>query len=239
MAKNTYGTGCFLLLNTGEAPVASKNRLLTTVAWEIDGKMEYALEGSVFMGGAVVQWLRDGLGIIKSSSDVETLAASVPDSGGVVLVPAFTGLGAPHWDPHARGLLHGITRGTTRAHIARAALEAIAHQSSELLDAMQRDADIPLEEVRVDGGASANDLLMQIQADLLGVAVVRPDNVETTAFGAACLAGLATGFWSSREEISNQWKIDRRFEPKGDRGQIDSAKARWAKAVERAGNWAD
>lgn len=238
MAKNTYGTGCFLLLNTGEVPVASKNRLLTTVAWEIDGKMEYALEGSVFVGGAVVQWLRDGLGIIKSSSEVEALAASVPDSGGVVMVPAFTGLGAPHWDPHARGLLHGITRGTTRAHIARAALEAIAHRSSDLLEAMQRDAELPLEEVRVDGGASANDLLMQFQADLLGVPVVRPDNVETTAFGAACLAGLATGYWNSRDEISGKWKINRRFNPGGDRKQIESARAMWAKAVERAGNWA-
>lgn len=238
MAKNTYGTGCFLLLNTGETPVASKNRLLTTVAWEVGGTMEYALEGSVFTGGAVVQWLRDGLAIIENSSEVESLAASVPDSGGVVLVPAFTGLGAPHWDPNARGLLHGITRGTTRAHIARAALDAIAHQSSELLEAMQRDAEIPLEEVRVDGGASANNLLMQIQADLLGVQVMRPANVETTAFGAACLAGLANGFWKNREEINQRWKIDRRFEPKGNLEQIEQAKAVWAKAVDRAAHWA-
>lgn len=239
MAKNTYGTGCFLLLNTGNKPVASQNRLLTTVAWEIGGKTEYALEGSVFVGGAVVQWLRDGLGIIENSGDVEALAASVPDSGGVVLVPAFTGLGAPHWDAHARGLLHGITRGTTRAHIARAALEAIAHQSNELLQGMQRDAELPLEEVRVDGGASANNLLMQIQADLLGVPVVRPANVETTAFGAACLAGLATEFWKNQEEIGAQWKVDRRFEPQGDREQIKPATMLWAKAVERARNWTD
>jgi glycerol kinase len=212
MAKNTYGTGCFLLMNTGAKPLTSKHQLLTTVAWKRN-ELCYALEGSVFVGGAVVQWLRDGLGIIERSADVEALAASVPDTGGVYFVPAFTGLGSPHWDPHARGTIVGLSRGSTRAHIARAALDAIAFQSAELLAAMQSDASQPLLELRVDGGATSNDLLMQFQADILGVPVIRPRITETTALGAAYLAGLATGFWKSTEELSRNWQVDRRFEP--------------------------
>ncbi len=203
MAKNTYGTGCFMLMNTGEKPVRSQNRLLTTVAWRIGTVTHYALEGSVFMGGATIQWLRDGLGIIEKSSEAEALAASVPDNGGVYLVPAFTGLGAPHWDSTARGSILGLTRGSTRAHIARAAIEAIAFQSAELAAAMQDDAGIALTELRVDGGASTNNMLMQFQADLLGTPVVRPRMTETTALGAAYLAGLAVGFWQSQAEITN------------------------------------
>src|SRR6185295_13227815 len=199
MAKNTYGTGCFLLLNTGRRPVASASRLLTTPAWRIGGATDYALEGSVFVGGAVVQWLRDGLGLIRSSAEVEALAASVPDAGGVVLVPAFTGLGAPHWDPYARGTLVGITRGTTAAHIARAALEGIAYQVVDVLAAMEADSGVPITELRVDGGATANNLLMQLQADLAGVPVVRPRVQETTALGAAYLAGLAVGVWKDTD----------------------------------------
>ncbi len=197
MAKNTYGTGCFMLLNTGEQAVASRNNLVTTVAWKRNDRIDYALEGSVFIAGAVVQWLRDGLQIVRSASEIEALAASVPDNGGVYLVPAFTGLGAPHWDAYARGTMFGLTRGATRAHIARAALEAIAFQSADVLAAMQMDADIALTELRVDGGAAANNLLMQFQADLLGVPVVRPKVLETTALGAAYLAGLAVGYWKS------------------------------------------
>src|SRR5207247_2565139 len=193
--------GCFMLMNTGTKPIASKNNRLTTVAWRIGNRTEYALEGSIFIAGAVVQWLRDGLGIIESSSEVEALAAQVADTGGVYLVPAFAGLGAPHWDPYARGLLAGITRGTTAAHIARAALEGIAFQVADVLDVMQKDSGIPIQELRVDGGASANNLLMQIQADLLGVPVVRPKVTETTALGAAYLAGLAAGFWKSRDDV--------------------------------------
>ena len=206
LTKNTYGTGCFLLQNTGERPVASRNRLLSTVAWQVGGKTMYALEGSVFIGGAVVQWLRDGLGIIKESSDVEALALSVPDSGGVYLVPAFAGLGAPHWDPYARGTIVGITRGTTAAHIARAALESIAFQVADLLEAVRDDAGIDLAELRVDGGAAANDALLQFQADLLGVPVVRPKVTETTALGAAYLAGLAVGFWDSTDALARHWQ---------------------------------
>ena len=206
MAKNTYGTGCFLLQNTGERPVASANRLITTVAWKIGARTEYALEGSVFIGGAVVQWLRDGLGLIRQSSDVERLSATVPDNGGVYLVPAFAGLGAPHWDAYARGTIVGLTRGSNAGHIARAALESIAYQVGDLLDAVHRDAGIALEELRVDGGAARNDMLMQFQADLLGVPVVRPAVTETTAIGAAYLAGLAVGFWGSPDEISRQWQ---------------------------------
>lgn len=213
MAKNTYGTGCFMLMNTGEKPVVSNNRLLTTVAWRIDGRTEYALEGSIFIGGAVVQWLRDGLGMIKQAPDIEALAASVPDTGGVHLVPAFAGLGAPHWDGHARGTITGLTRGTTSAHIARAALEGIALQTVDVLGAMQADSGIKLRELRVDGGAAANNLLMQMQADFAGVPVVRPSVTETTALGAAYLAGLAVGFWKSRNEIAGQWAVDARFEP--------------------------
>lgn len=213
MAKNTYGTGCFMLLNIGEQPMVSRHQLLTTVAWQLAGRTEYALEGSVFMGGATVQWLRDGLGIIRQSDEVEALAASVPDNAGVYLVPAFTGLGAPHWQPHARASLFGMSRGTTRAHIARAALEAIAYQSADVLTAMQNDAGLRLRELRVDGGAARNDLLMQFQADLLDVAVVRPRITETTALGVAYLAGLAVGFWQSPDELTALWQAERRFEP--------------------------
>jgi glycerol kinase len=236
MAKNTYGTGCFLLMNTGTTPLASSNRLLTTIAWQTTD-LRYALEGAVFVGGAVVQWLRDGLGIIERSADVEALAASVPDAGGVYLVPAFTGLGSPHWDAYARGTMVGLSRGTTRAHIARAALEAIAFQSAEVLMAMQRDAHHPLVELRVDGGATANDLLMQFQADLLGVPVVRPQVTETTALGAAYLAGLGTGFWSSPAEVAANWRAERRFEPRMPRDEAATRLARWAQAVERSRGW--
>ena len=239
MAKNTYGTGCFLLMNTGHAPVASTNRLLSTVAWTgVDASPSYALEGSVFMGGAVVQWLRDGLGLVRRASEVEALAASVPDSGGVVLVPAFTGLGAPYWDPHARGTLLGLSRGSGAAHIARAALEAIAMQSVDLVDAMARDGAAPLAELRVDGGAAANDLLMQLQADLLGVPVLRPRLLETTAFGAACLAALGCGLWMRPQDIATHWQLDRCFEPRWPAARRDEARALWARAVERARAWA-
>jgi glycerol kinase len=237
MVKNTYGTGCFMLMHLGRHPVASHNRLLTTVGWRIDGETDYLLEGSVFMGGATVQWLRDGLGIIGKSSDVEALAASVPDSGGVFMVPAFVGLGAPHWDPYARGSLTGLTRGSNRAHIARAALEAIAYQSAELMTAMQKDASLPPTEVRADGGAARNDLLMQFQADLLGVPVVRPQVTETTALGAAYLAGLAVGFWDSQEEIAAQWASERRFEPVMGADQRAALLAQWGRAVERSKAW--
>ncbi|HMV94042.1 glycerol kinase GlpK [Thauera aminoaromatica] len=239
MAKNTYGTGCFLLMNTGHVPVASAHRLLTTVGWTgVDAAPSYALEGSVFMGGAVVQWLRDGLGLVKRASEVEALAASVPDSGGVVLVPAFTGLGAPYWDPHARGTLLGLSRGSGAAHIARAALEAIAMQSADLVQAMARDGAAPLAELRVDGGAAANDLLMQMQADLLGVPVLRPRLLETTAFGAACLAALGCGLWKRPQEIATHWQLDRRFEPRWPAARRDEARAVWVRAVERARAWA-
>lgn len=211
MVKNTYGTGCFMLMNTGTKPIASRNNLLTTVAWRIGNRTEYALEGSIFIAGAVVQWLRDGLQIIQSSSEVESLASQVPDNGGVYVVPAFAGLGAPHWDQYARGLIVGLTRGSNRSHIARAALEGIAYQVADVLQAMQSDAKIRLKELRVDGGACANNLLMQFQADLLGVSVVRPRVSETTALGAAYLAGLAVGFWKDQSEIAAQWQIDRRF----------------------------
>ncbi|MEO8133153.1 MAG: glycerol kinase GlpK, partial [Betaproteobacteria bacterium] len=237
MAKNTYGTGCFLLMNTGGEAVASKNDLLTTVAWDCGAGLQYALEGSVFIGGAVVQWLRDGLGIIRTADEVEALARSVPDSGGVVLVPAFAGLGAPHWDPYARGSLFGITRGTSAAHLARAALDSIALQSAELLDAMLADSGIALTELRVDGGATANNLLMQAQADLLGVPVVRPKVLETTALGAAYLAGLATGYWSAPGEIAANWQVDRRFEPMMSRDEATALRARWSEAITRAKNW--
>lgn len=236
MAKNTYGTGCFMLMNTGLEPLHSANRLLTTIAWET-GERHYALEGSVFVGGAVVQWLRDGLGLIERSADVEALAASVPDTGGVYLVPAFTGLGSPHWDAYARGLLVGLSRGTTRAHLARAALEAIAFQNAEVLAAMQKDARRPLSELRVDGGATANDLLMQFQADLLGVPVVRPRVTETTALGAASLAGLSVGFWQSTDELAANWRVDRRFEPAMARDAAAARMRQWSRAVERSRGW--
>jgi glycerol kinase len=237
MAKNTYGTGCFALLNTGTRPLMSQHRLLTTVAWQRE-VTQYALEGSVFVAGAVVQWLRDALGVIASSAEVEALAVSVADSDGVHFVPAFAGLGSPHWDPHARGAIVGLSRGSTRAHIARAALEAIAFQSAELLTAMQQDAGQALSELRVDGGAAVNNFLMQFQADLLGVAVVRPRTTETTALGAAYLAGLAVGFWKSLEEVARNWRIERRFEPAMSRDEAASRLKRWSLAVERARGWA-
>lgn len=236
-AKNTYGTGCFLVLNTGRDAIASTNRLLTTVLWEQGGGLDYALEGSIFVAGAVVQWLRDGLGIIRDSAEVEALAASVPDAGGVFLVPAFTGLGAPHWDPYARGTIVGLTRGSSAAHIARAALEAIAFQVADVVAAMEADSDIALSELRVDGGASRNDLLMQLQADLLGVPVVRPKVTETTALGAAYLAGLAVGFWSDRAEVEGQWKLDRRFEPTWNAEQRAGRLHGWHRALERSKGW--
>ena len=231
MVKNTYGTGCFMLMHTGTEAVRSQNRLLTTVAWQRGGQREYALEGSVFVAGAVVQWLRDGLGIIKSSADVEALAASVPDNGGVYFVPAFTGLGAPHWDPEARGTISGLTRGSNAGHIARAAVESMAYQTADLIAAMQADSAISLTELRVDGGAARNNALMQFQADLLGVPVVRPKITETTALGAAFLAGLAVGYWQSSEEISRQWQVDRRFEPVMAKERVKSLRAGWQRAV--------
>ena len=238
LAKNTYGTGCFLLMNTGRKAVASTNNLVTTIAWKRDGATDYALEGSVFIGGAVVQWLRDGLRIIRRSDEVEALARTVPDNGGVYFVPAFAGLGAPHWDAYARGSMFGLTRGATGGHVARAALESIAYQSAEVLAAMERDAGITLSELRVDGGATASDLLMQFQADLLGVPVVRPKVLETTALGAAYLAGLAVGFWKSADDVKRNWRIDKRFEPAMSRDEAGRLRAGWEKAVERAKAWA-
>ncbi len=238
MVKNTYGTGCFMLMHTGEQPVSSRNKLLTTAACQIGNKREYALEGSVFVAGAVVQWLRDGLGIIKTSAEVEPLAASVTDNGGVYLVPAFTGMGSPHWDPYARGAILGLTRGSTAGHIARAALESIAYQSAEVLHAMEADSGIKLSELRVDGGATRNDMLMQFQADLLDVPVVRPKVTETTALGAAYLAGLAVGYWKDESDIAAQWQVDRRFEPAMARDQAGALMTGWRKAVGRAKGWA-
>jgi glycerol kinase len=237
LTKNTYGTGCFMLQHTGTRPVASRNRLLTTVAWKRGAQMEYALEGSVFIGGAVVQWLRDGLEFFRSAAEIEALAASVPDSGGVFLVPAFAGLGAPHWDSFARGAMMGLTRGTTRAHIARAALESIAFQVADLLQAMHADAGIPLSELRVDGGAAANNLLLQFQADLLGVPVVRPTVTETTALGAAFFAGLATGVWKNLQALEGSWKVERRFEPRMPRAEAAALIDQWRRAVDRAKKW--
>ena len=242
-AKNTYGTGCFMLMNTGGVAVPSRNRLLTTVGWQgpaaaNQGRTAYCLEGSVFMAGATVQWLRDGLQMIQNAADIEPLAASVPDTGDVYLVPAFAGLGAPDWDGRARGTLVGLTRGSTRAHIARAALEAIALQSADIFGAMSRDSGIALTELRVDGGACRNDLLMQLQADLAGVPVVRPRVTETTALGAAYLAGLATGVWSGGDEIAAQWAVDRRFEPRLAESERRGRIARWREAVARARGWA-
>ncbi len=239
MIKNTYGTGCFMLMNTGTKLIASKNNLLTTVAWRIGGRTEYALEGSIFIAGAVVQWLRDGLGLIKTSAEIEALAASVADNGGVYLVPAFAGLGAPHWDQYARGLVAGLTRGTTAAHLARAALEGIAYQVHDVLHAMQADSGIKLRELRVDGGACANNLLMQFQADLLGVPVVRPKIAETTALGAAYLAGLAVGYWKDQTEIAVQWQADRRFGPAMKPAARKKLLAGWNKALVRAQKWED
>ena len=231
--KNTYGTGCFLLMNTGEKPIVSKNNLLTTIAWKLDGKVTYALEGSIFVAGSVVQWLRDGLGIIRSSSEVEALAASVSDAGGVYMVPALTGLGAPYWDQYAKGSIHGITRGTTAAHIARAALEGIAFQTMDIVSAMEKDAGVPLGELKVDGGASRNNLLMQFQSDVLGTKVVRPLVTETTALGAAYLAGLAVDFWKSIDEVKRQWQAERIFTPTMAPDLVALAKKGWADAVDR------
>ena len=237
MVKNTYGTGCFMLMHTGAKPIASRNNLLTTVAWRIGGRTEYALEGSIFIAGAAVQWLRDGLGIIRSAADVEPLAASVPDTHGVYLVPAFAGLGAPHWDQYARGAIVGLTRGATAAHLARASLEGIALQVRDVLTAMEADAGIRLRQLRVDGGAAANNLLMQMQADLLGVPVVRPTVAETTARGAAYLAGLAVGFWKSRAEIARQWQSDRTFTPAMKAAARRKITDGWTKALARAKGW--
>ncbi|MEE2937355.1 MAG: glycerol kinase GlpK [Planctomycetota bacterium] len=237
MAKNTYGTGCFMLMNIGEQPQQSKNQLLTSIACSLPDRREYLLEGSVFIGGAAVQWLRDELGIIESASEIETLAASVPDSDGVYIVPAFAGLGAPHWDSYARGTMVGLTRGTSRAHLARAALEGIAFQVADVLDAMKHDSGIPIQQLRVDGGASANNLLMQFQADIMQVPVVRPKVIETTASGAAYLAGLAVGFWEDIEEISSIWQTDRVFEPTMSIDEVTGRRKRWIKALDRARHW--
>jgi glycerol kinase len=238
-AKNTYGTGCFLLLNTGSQAVDSEGGLLTTIAWQLgaDGPVTYALEGSVFVAGAAIQWLRDGLGLIDHAAESEDLAAQVPDTGGVYFVPAFVGLGAPYWDAYARGTIVGMTRGTDRRHLARATLEAICYQSRDLLEAMTADAGIRLQALRADGGASGNDLLMQLQADLMGVPVERPAVTETTALGAAYLAGLAVGYWSGLEEIAAQWRIGARFEPTMEIARRDSLYAGWQRAVERARGW--
>ena len=231
--KNTYGTGCFLLMNSGERPIMSSNNLLTTVAWKIGDTVNYALEGSIFVAGSVVQWLRDGLGIIKSSSEVEELAASVPDNGGVYFVPALTGLGAPHWDQYAKGSIYGITRGTTAAHIARAALEGIAFQTMDIVKAMQKDAGVTLKELKVDGGASRNNLLMQFQADILETSVIRPTVTETTALGAAYLAGLAVGYWESLDHIKSQWGVEKQFEPSASKDAVEALKSGWSDAISR------
>lgn len=237
LAKNTYGTGCFVLMNIGTEPLPSRHRLLTTVAWKVGGRTEFALEGSIFIGGAVVQWLRDGLGLIKNSSDIEALAASVPDCGGVYFVPAFAGLGAPYWDQYARGTITGLTRGTTGGHIARAALEGIAFQVADVLDVMKEDSGVAINELRVDGGASANNLLMQFQADLLRVSVVRPKVTETTALGAAYLAGLAVGFWKDREAVHHAWQVERSFEPRTSADEVAHRRNRWTEALKRAREW--
>jgi glycerol kinase len=238
MSKNTYGTGCFMLLNTGEQAVASKNNLLTTVAWRIaDEPTEYALEGSVFIAGAAIQWLRDGLKIIASAEETQEMALSIADNGGVYLVPAFVGLGVPHWDPYARGTIVGLTRGSGREHIVRAALESIAYQTRDVLTGMQDDSGIELKELRVDGGAAQNDFLMQFQADMLGIPVVRPANTETTAAGAAYFAGLAVGFWKSLAEIGEMWQRERTFEPRMPASQREELAAGWTRAVERAKGW--
>jgi len=237
MVKNTYGTGCFLLMNIGDKPILSRNNLVTTVAWKINDEIRYALEGSIFIGGAVVQWLRDGLGVIASSGDVERLAESVPDNGGVYMVPAFTGLGAPHGQQQARGMITGMTRGTSAAHISRAALESIAFQTMEVVRAMEADAGAAIKELRVDGGAVVNNLLMQFQANVVGAKVVRPELTETTAMGAAYLAGLAVGFWKHVEEIQQQWKVDRSFEPEG--GDHEELIGGWNKAVRACKAWSE
>jgi len=238
MVKNTYGTGCFMVMNIGPKPIESKNQLLTTIAWKVGDKTHYALEGSIFIAGAVVQWLRDGLGILKNSADVEKLASEVSNSGGVFFVPAFAGLGAPHWDQHARGTLVGITRGSTAAHISRAALDSIAFQTLDVLKAMQNDSGIEIRELRVDGGATVNNLLMQFQADLLQTKVVRPEITETTALGAAYLAGLATGYWKDLDELRKQWKIEKTFTPLMRHGETEPLIEGWQRAVRAAKAWA-
>lgn len=237
MVKNTYGTGCFMLMNTGEKPVNSKNGLISTIAWGIDNKVEYALEGSIFMGGAIVQWLRDELKIINESADSEYFAKKVNDTSGVYLIPAFAGLGAPHWDMYARGTLIGLTRATNINHIIRAALEAIAYQTKDVINAMISDSEMNLTALKVDGGATANDFLMQFQADILGVEVDRPETTETTALGAACLAGLATGFWKSKGEIAQKWSLNKKFKPQITQEQREKLYSGWQKAIERAKNW--
>lgn len=237
MVKNTYGTGCFLLMNTGDKPIYSKNNLLTTVAWKINGKVNYALEGSVFVGGAAVQWLRDGLKIIDDSSEIEELASSVSDNGGVYFVPALTGLGAPYWDAYARGTIIGLTRGTTQAHIARATLEGIAYQVYDIVSAMEADANAKGKELRVDGGATGNNLLLQFQTDIFGFPVVRPNVQEITALGAAYLAGLAIGFWENIEELKNQWSINKTFNPEMETKKVEKLLKKWHKAVSRSANW--
>ena len=234
--KNTYGTGCFLLMNTGTEPITSRNNLLTTIAWKIGDTVNYALEGSIFVGGSVIQWLRDGLGIIKSSAEVEALARTVPDNGGVYFVPALTGMGAPYWDQYAKGGIHGITRGTTAGHIARAALEGIAFQTMDIVSAMERDASVKLSELKVDGGASRDDLLMQFQADILGSSVIRPMVTETTAKGACYLAGLAVGFWDSIDQIKSQWLAERTFVPEATEEEVHALKEGWADAIRRTIN---
>ena len=231
--KNTYGTGCFLLMNSGEKPIMSENNLLTTIAWKIGNTVNYALEGSIFVAGSVVQWLRDGLGIIRTSKEVEKLATSVPDNGGVYFVPALTGLGAPHWDQYAKGSIYGITRGTTAGHIARAALEGVAFQTMDIVRAMEKDAGCPLKELKVDGGATANNLMMQFQADILGTSVIRPKVTETTALGAAYLAGLAVGYWESIDHIKSQWGVEREFTPQADEETVQNLRDGWADAIRR------
>ncbi|MEX0927975.1 MAG: glycerol kinase GlpK [Balneolales bacterium] len=239
MVKNTYGTGCFMVMNTGEKAIASKNNLLTTIAWKIGDKVEYALEGSIFIAGAVVQWLRDELGIIRESSDIESLAATVKDNNGVYLVPAFAGLGAPHWNQHARGTMVGLTRGVNAGHIARAALESIAYQTMDVLTAMQADSEIDIRELRVDGGATVNNMLMQFQSDILGVPVIRPKTLETTALGAAYLAGLAVGYWTDQKEINSQWQEDRTFTPQMNGQEVEKLKLGWNRTLRAAIHWSD
>jgi glycerol kinase len=238
-AKNTYGTGCFMLLNTGEKPVRSTNGMLTTIGWGLGGKVTYCLEGAIFIAGAVVQWLRDGLGIIGSSAEVEQLAMGAPDSGGVYFVPAFVGLGAPHWNPRARGTIIGLTRGTKREHLARAALESMAYQTRDVLDAMQRDAGLRLTALKVDGGASRNDLLMQFQADILGTTVQRPIVSETTALGAAYLAGLAVGYWNDQQDVTRNWALEREFRSNMQPAERERLHGSWQKAVTRSLDWDD
>jgi glycerol kinase len=239
MVKNTYGTGCFVVMNTGDKPIISKHKLLSTIAWQIKGEVTYAIEGSIFVAGALVQWLRDQLGIIDSSSEIEDLAEKAEDSGGVSFVQAFVGLGAPHWDQYATGTIMGLSRGTGKAHIARAALEAIALRTMEVIETMVEDSGIQVHELRVDGGAAVNNLLMQIQADIIKTNVVRPKVTETTALGAAYLAGLATGFWADIAEVKQQWQVDRTFNPDPDNKHMEKVIANWKKAVERSKNWYD